>query len=71
MRHERFTRTISVSISITISVKIYHCVNGNGLFDGQNWYRTHSDRQMVRLHLCNVNLVETKTERETVRVNRP
>ena len=33
-----FTRTVSVSVS----VKVYHCVNGNGPFDGQNGFQTHS-----------------------------
>ena len=41
-----FTRTVSVSVT----VKVYHCAYGDGLFDGQNGYRTHSVRQMVRFH---------------------
>ena len=63
-----FTRTVSVPVSI--SVKIYHCANGNGPFDGQNRYRTHSAHQTVRLYWDNVNFTETDTETETLRVNK-
>ena len=34
-----FTRTVSVSVSV--SLKVYHCVNGDGPFDGQNGFCTH------------------------------
>ena len=35
-----FTRTVSVPVSVT--VKVYHCVNGEGLFDSQTGFGTHS-----------------------------
>ena len=54
-----------------VSVKVYHCVNGNRLFDGQIRFCTHFARQMVRLHSHNVNLTNTMTETDTVSVNRP
>ena len=58
----------------TVAIKIYHRVNGNGLFDEHNGFRTHSDSQMARHYVHNVNLTEmvmdidTETVRETVRV---
>ena len=59
-----FTRTVSVPVAV--SVKVYHCVNGDGPFDRLNGYRSHSDHH----HTHNVNLTETVTETETVPVNR-
>ena len=43
---------------------VYHCVNGDGLFDEQNGFCIHSVHQMV-------SLIETdkKTDTVTVRVN--
>ena len=35
-----FTCTVSVPVSVT--VKAYHCVNGEGLFDSQTGFGTHS-----------------------------
>ena len=43
-----FTRTVYVSVSVTINV--YHCAYGDGPFDGQNGYRTHSVHQTDRFH---------------------
>ena len=45
-----FTRTVSVSVT----VKVYHCVNGNGPFDRQNGFCTDSAHQMERHHRRNV-----------------
>ena len=36
-----FTRTVSVPVS----VNVLHCVNGDGLFDGQIGFGTYSVRQ--------------------------
>ena len=33
---------ISVPISFTVTVKVYHCSNGHGPFDGQIGFRTNS-----------------------------
>ena len=41
-----FTCTVSVSVSVTI--KVYHCVNGNSPLDGQNGFCTHSACQTDR-----------------------
>ena len=49
-----FTRTISVSMSVSVTVKVYHCVNRNGPFDGQNGFCTHSAHQTDRHHRHNV-----------------
>ena len=50
----------------TVSVKVYHCANGDRPFDGQNGFCLHS---------YNVSLMETVTETDTeteaVHVNRP
>ena len=60
-----------------VSVKIYHCINGNGLFDGQNGFGTHSDCQTDHHRTNSVTLTEavkdtdTETVTEMVRVNRP
>ena len=62
------TRTVSVSMSVNVSLKFYHCANGDGPFDGQNGFRTHSDHHHNR---HNGNLTETLTDTETVRENRP
>ena len=47
------TRTGPVSVSVSVTVKVYHCVNGNGPFDRQNGFCTHSVRQMDCLHRHN------------------
>ena len=49
---------LTVSVSLTVSVKVYHCVNGNRLFDGQIEFRTHSDRQTDCHYVHNVNLTD-------------
>ena len=66
-----FTRTITVSLTI----KVYHCANGNRPFDGQNWFCTHSAQfcshsahQLARHHWHNV---KTFMETGTLGVNRP
>ena len=58
-------RVTSLSLSPSPSVKVYHCINGNGLFGRQNGYRTHSNHH----HTHNVNYMYMETE--TVHVNRP
>ena len=67
-----FTWTFSMYVSASVSVKVYHCANGNGPFDGQNGFRIHSDCQTNRHYIHNVNLTEMvmDTETETVCVNR-
>ena len=42
-----FTRTV------TITVKVYYCANGNRLFDVQNGFQMQSVHQTVRHHLHN------------------
>ena len=37
-----FTQTISVPVSDTVTLKVYHCAYGNGAFDGQIGFETHS-----------------------------
>ena len=34
-------RTVSVSASVTVTIQVYHCAIGNGLFDGQIGFGTH------------------------------
>ena len=58
--------SVSVFVSASVSVKVYHCINGNGLFDDQNGYRTRSDHHH---HTHNVNLTEMVTDMETETVN--
>ena len=41
-----YTRTVSVPVSAKVTVKVYHCANGDGSFDGQIELRTYS------LHQC-------------------
>ena len=33
MHWGQFTHTISVPMSVTITINVYHCVNGDGLMD--------------------------------------
>ena len=72
-----FTHTVSVSTCVTVSVKVYHCVNGNRLFDTENGFGTHSNCQTDHHYTHNVNLTETVTDMDTEmatemgRVNRP
>ena len=49
-----FTSTVSVSVSFSITVKVYHGVNGNGPFERQNGFCTLSARQTDRHHRRNV-----------------
>ena len=58
-----FTRTVSVSLSVTVSVKVYHYVNGNRPFDRQN------ERQMDHHYVFDVNLTEMVTETDTEMVS--
>ena len=46
-----FTRTVPVSVPVTISLKVYHCANGNVLPDWQNWFGTDSDCQTLNFEL--------------------
>ena len=39
-----FTRSVSVSVPVSVPVKFLHYANGNGPFDGQNGFCTHSAR---------------------------
>ena len=41
-----------------MSVKVYHCVNGDGPIDGKNGFCTHFAHQMVCLHSHNVNFTD-------------
>ena len=35
------THTVSVPVPVSVTVKVYHCVNGDGPFDGEIEFRTH------------------------------
>ena len=35
-------------VPVKVTVKVYHCVNADGHFDGQNVSGIHSFRQSVR-----------------------
>ena len=56
-----FTRTVTISVSIT--------VYGNGPFDGQIGFRTHSVCQVVRHHSHNVHLMDIIMVTGTVMVS--
>ena len=66
-----------MSVSVTVSVKVYHCVvetdhltgRMGSMYSMYPFLCTHSAHQMVRLHSHNVNLMDMETE--TVSVNRP
>ena len=72
-----FTCIVIVTVSVSVAIKVEHCVIGNRLIDRQIGYRTHSPCQTVCLHSHNVNLMETDMEKVTVTdtvtvpVNRP
>ena len=63
-------------MSLSVAIKVDHCVNGNRLIDGQIGNRTHSLNQTVRHYSHIVNLMEADketvmvTDTVTVRVNR-
>ena len=38
------------TVTVIVSVKVYHYANGDGPFDWQNGFCTHSAHQMVHLH---------------------
>ena len=64
-----FTHTVSVPMPMSVTVKIFHCVNGDGPSEGQIGFGTHSVHQAVRLHLHNNKL--TDMGKETLCVKRP
>ena len=37
-----FTRTVIVPMPIKVTIKFYHCANGDVGFDGRNGFQTHS-----------------------------
>ena len=41
-----FTHTISVPVSDTVTLKVYHCAYGNGAFDREIGFETHSVHYM-------------------------
>ena len=53
-------------VSVKVTVKVCHCVNGDGLFNGQIGFRTHSLSVSVNLMVTVMEM-----QMETVRVNGP
>ena len=45
-----FTHSDAVTMTVLVTIKVYHCIDGEGLFDWQNGFCIHFARQIFRHH---------------------